>query len=114
MTTFQFLFLRALVSFSFNLILINKDLKMVVWDTIGKENRCNLISKVFQGLISTQLSFSAVKFFPLAYCTAIRSISPLFVLIFSAMCLAEVPTLKQTFVLILVVSFVLGFIFTGK
>ena len=30
------------------------------------------------------------------------------------MCLAEAPTLKQGFVLTLVVSFVLGFVFTGK
>ena len=30
------------------------------------------------------------------------------------MCLAEAPTVKQGFVLTLVVSFVLGFVFTGK
>ena len=46
MSVFQFLFIRAGVGFLFNIVMINKDLKKVVWDTVGKEHRFNLSAKV--------------------------------------------------------------------
>ena len=55
-------------------------------------------------MMSTFLSFSAMKYFPLTYCTAMRNISPFFVMIFSAMCLAEAPTMIQMSMLTVVTA----------
>lgn len=113
MSTFQFLFLRSGVAFVFNLVMINRNLKMVLCDTVGAENRCNLVAKVIQGLVTVFLSFAAVKYFPLTYCSAVRNLSPFFALVLSAICLAEKPTFRQAFVLTLALTFSLGFVFSG-
>ena len=87
MTTFQFVYLRACTAFIFNIILINRRLKHVLWDSIGRGERSNLITKVIVGMFSTFLSFSAIKYFPLTYVTAVRQISPFFALVMSCVCL---------------------------
>ena len=114
MSPFQFLLIRAMVAFAFNLIMLNVSFKRVVWDSIGKENRSNLVAKVSTGMISVTLSFSAIKYFPLTYCTALRNLSPFFALLFSALCLAEPATCKQAGMLTLVVSLSIAFVFSGS
>ena len=51
MTTYELCFILSASAFTFNVILINRDLKMVMWDSVQKENRFNLFLKVVQGLI---------------------------------------------------------------
>ena len=51
MSTFQFLFIRGTVGFLVQLVMINRNLKKVVWDTVTKENRFNLTAKVVQGFL---------------------------------------------------------------
>ena len=114
MSTFQFLFLRSAIAFIFNLIMINRNLKMVIWDSVGKENRCNLAAKVTQGLILVFFSFSAVKYFPLTYCNLFRGLSPFFALILSAICLSEVASFRQAFVMTLATAFSIGFVVSGQ
>lgn len=87
MSTFQFMYLRAGVSLLFNVILINKNLKNVLWDSIGKEQRCGLLARVIMNIISTFVAFTSVKYFPLTYSASVRNISPFFALLLSCLCL---------------------------
>ena len=107
------MFVRGGIGLLVNIIMINRDLKKVVWDTIGREHRFNLWAKVFQNLISVFLQFSAIKYFPLTYVNATRNLAPFFALIFSACCLSEPPTSKQVIVLTFIVALSIGFVFTG-
>ena len=94
LTTIQFVYLRACTAFIVNVIMINRRLKYVLWDSIGAGDRGNLIIKVAIGTVSTFLSFSAIKYFALTYVTAVRQISPFFALVLSCLCLSEPPTMK--------------------
>lgn len=87
-----------------NVLMINVNLKNVLYDSIHKELRLTLLFKTSAGLMSTFLSFSAIKYFPLTYCTAMRNISPFFAMLFSAMCLAEAPSLMQMSMLTVVTA----------
>ena len=93
--------------------MINKELKQVVWDTIGKEHRFNLSVKVCQAITGVFLQFSSIKYFPLTYVNAVRELAPFWALIFSACCLAEPPTSKQVIVLTFTVALAMGFVFSG-
>ena len=113
MSTFQFLFLRGSVGFLINLVMINRDLKKVVWDTVGSDTRINLAAKVAEGVLTVFVQFSAIKYFSLTYCTALRNLSPFIALVFSALILREPATPGQVILLTAVVSLVIGFIFAG-
>lgn len=84
--------LRSAVAIVSNLVMINKDFKNVMWDSVGKDDRFNLAIKTIHSLFAVFFVFSAVKYFPLAYVTGVSNIAPFFAVIFSAICLSEPPT----------------------
>ena len=114
MSTSQFLFIQASVGFLFNCLMTNTELKRVVWDSVTKENRSNLLLKVLTSKVTTFMIYSAIKYFPLTYLEVNRGVAPFFVLFLSCLCLGEPPNRKQVIVVSLVVAFSMGFVLTGE
>ena len=82
----------------------------MVWDCVTKGNKRKLLYKCLAGLLSVFLGFQAVYFFPLTYSTSMRSVSPFFALILSAIFAGEPATFAQALLLSLMTGLVFAFV----
>lgn len=99
-----------MASFTVNLLMINVGLKRVMWDSVHSELKGTLFFKVMAGNVSVVFGFSAIKYFPLSYCTVMRNISPFFAMVFSTVFLKEAPKLFQIVLLTIVTGLSLSII----
>ena len=94
MTTFQFMYIKALTGLLINVVMINTDLKKVMYDTIDKENKNTLIAKMIVAVVATFLAYTGVYYFPLTYSTALKNVAPFFTILFACLFLTERPTCR--------------------
>ena len=114
MTPFQFLFLRASVAVIVGLIVVNRNLKFALYDSFGPGDKWKLVAKIPQSLIGVYFGFTSLKYFPVSYCTSMRSLSPFFAIVLSAVFLKEAATCREVFIITIVSTLSLLFVFTAN
>ena len=108
LSVIQFLELQAIISLIVNVLTLNVNLKRILYDSVLPELRLGLFFKTVVTLIGMYLNFSAIKYFPLTYLSALKNMSPFVSMIFSAVCLAEAPSMMQMAVLVVVSALVMA------
>ena len=109
---FQLLLMRSVFAITFQAIIVNKDLKLAVWDGVDKKSTGPLIFRSIQGTMTNIINFSLVKYLPLTMIAIVTNMAPLIAMVLAYFILKEkltifdVTMLTLTFLgIVIVVSF---------
>lgn len=86
---FQMLFMRSLFALTFQLIIVNKDLKPAVWDGVDRKSAGPLVFRSIQGTMTNIINYSVTKFLPLTLIAIVNNMSPLITLVLAFFILKE-------------------------
>ncbi|CDW77318.1 membrane protein [Stylonychia lemnae] len=100
----QLIVIRTFFSMMFYAILINVNVKEVLYTSIPRENVKNLILRCVQGVVMFPLLMIAVKYLPLVFIALASNMAPLFTALLSYLIIRE--KLKPLDISVLLISFV--------
>lgn len=83
------LFMRSLFALTFQLIIVNKDLKPAVWDGVDRKSAGPLVFRSIQGTMTNIINYSVTKFLPLTLIAIVNNMSPLITLVLAFFILKE-------------------------
>ena len=71
---FPFLMYRSIICGIILVLILNRKIKYVAWDSVEKENVNGLLLKIAQGVVITIVSYAALFYWPMTILTAIATI----------------------------------------
>lgn len=106
------MWLRAIVTLTFNILYVNTKLKTVVIDSVGCVSMTPLISRVVQNFITIGLSYTSLKYFSLTTVALVGNMAPLCACFLGVCVFSETITRREIITifiaLVAVTSMILG------
>ena len=95
MTPMQVLVYRSIISCAILIILVNRNLKNIMWDSIPSDHWYPVWARVIQGNFSVYVNFTAIKFFTLTMVGVVNNFAPLCTVLLAGIILGErMPAFK--------------------
>lgn len=85
----QILFFGRIIATIVSYLYVNKDVKMVVYDSVPSDNVWMLVARCFMSLLNMGLRYTIFKYFKLTTMTLTNNLSPVFTCIFAVVFLGE-------------------------
>lgn len=101
---FKVVFLRSFMAMIVLVVIINKNLKNVLYDSFPSENKKHMFYRILFGIFSIMTMNSLVKYFPLSTIAVIINLNPIFTMFLGYFILKEKVTKLD--VLCLIISFI--------
>lgn len=101
------LLLRSGFALTFQLILVNKELKPAVWDGVDRKSVGPLIFRSIQGTCTNIINYSVTKYLPLTMIAIVNNMGPLVTLVLAYFILKENVKRFEILMIVLTVAGVL-------
>ena len=111
---FQLVAMKSLISAVVLILVLNVNIKQVMYDKIDTDNLGALAFKTVQTTISIFISYNAMKYFPVSTVGVVCSLTPLIACILAALILKERLTFWTMFSVAIVLSCVIMVLFGAK
>lgn len=103
--------LRSVIGISFQLLVLNVNLKRAVWDEVGRESVGPLVFRSLQGMVTITINQTITKSLPLTYVFMVLNLSPVATLVLAYFILKERISRYEILMILMTVSGVLFVVF---